>query len=769
MDDLLHDLNDAQREAVLHGDGPLLVVAGPGSGKTRVVSRRVAALVRRGVPARAILAVTFTNRAAAELRERVERLVPAQGLWVSTFHSACARILRDHAGEAGLPRAFSIYDEEDRGRLVRRILREGNVPPDQVTPGKAARRFSDWKNAGLGPAEAAKAGWGPRDEMLAKAYAAYEKALADAGAMDFDDLLLKTLRLLEATPAVARLLQARLRHVLVDEYQDTNRVQFLLARALAAGTGNLCATGDPDQSIYAWRGADIRNILEFQEHYPGARIVRLERNYRSTASILGAAGRVIRRNRERHEKDLLTDAAAGAPVRVVLFDDGDAEGDAVGAAVAAEIAAGRPASDFAVMYRVNARSRAVERALRLRRVPYQVVRGVEFFQRSEVKDLVAWLRLAANPRDAEALARVLSAPGRGAGPGSFQKVLDLAAARALPVRDALFLGAAAAGAKAGAARGLDLAATDLRALLDFPGDGVRALLEEVLARTRYREWLAKEHPEDHPERWENVEELLLGASTHDARGEEGRGLEGFLEEVALVSDQDRFDPTVPRVTLLTLHAAKGLEFPSVFLVGCEEGVLPHARALEDPAAMEEERRLFFVGMTRARRALWVSGGWRPSGWTGGAQGPSRFLEETLGPGVEREDRSSSSAGAAPGRSPGFERDADPFDLDFGGGPPARRGFGRRTPAPGRGAPDAFQGVDAAPPEEPSIPARAGAPAPASHIRVGARVRHDRFGSGYVRAVEARGASVQATVQFLRAGTKVLDLAFARLDPAEGGP
>ncbi|NUN53460.1 MAG: UvrD-helicase domain-containing protein, partial [Planctomycetaceae bacterium] len=405
MDDLLADLNDAQRRAVTHGEGPLLIVAGPGSGKTRVVSRRVAWLLRQGARPREILAVTFTNKAAAELKERVQRIVPAGGLWVATFHSACARILRDNHAALGYSSSFTIYDEEDRRRTAGRVLRELGVPSERLRPAALVKAVSAWKSAGLDPAEAAKASWGPREEELAKAYARYEQVLREAGSMDFDDLLLKTHRLLETNAEVLGAYRRRLRFVLVDEYQDTNRIQFLLARALASGSRNLCATGDPDQSIYGWRGADIRNILDFREHYPDAAVVRLESNYRSTRRILDAAGRLISRNRERHEKDLLTDAPAGDEVRVTVHDGADEEGEGVAAEIAELLSGGMAASDVAVLYRVNSRSRAVELALRRRGIPYQVLRGVEFFQRAEVKDLVAWLRLLGNPRDAEALSR----------------------------------------------------------------------------------------------------------------------------------------------------------------------------------------------------------------------------------------------------------------------------------------------------------------------------------------------------------------------------
>ena len=408
MDPLLKDLNGEQARAVTHGEGPLLVVAGPGSGKTRVVSRRVAWILRQGAHPREVLAVTFTNKAAGELRERVAALVPSEGLWVSTFHAACARILRENHAAAGLPSSFTIYDEEDRRRSAARALRELGIDAARMRPRALVQAVSKWKGAGIGPEEAAKEAWRPEREETARAYARYEEILKAAGAVDFDDLLLRAERILEGDPAVRARYRDRLRWVLVDEYQDTNRLQFRIARALASGTRNLTATGDPDQSIYGWRGADLRNILDFREHYPDAAVVALERNYRSTSRVLDAASRLIGRNRDRHEKALRTDAPPGPEVAIEIHPDGDAEGEAVAEAIRRGVEGGASAGDYAVLYRVNARSRAVETALLRRRIPYQVVRGVEFYQRAEVKDLVAWLRLLANPRDAEAFGRVLA-------------------------------------------------------------------------------------------------------------------------------------------------------------------------------------------------------------------------------------------------------------------------------------------------------------------------------------------------------------------------
>ncbi len=775
MQDLLSGLNEAQREAVTHGEGPLLVAAGPGSGKTRVVTHRLAWLLRQGVGPEGLLAVTFTNRAAAEMRERVRRLVPSEGLWVSTFHSACARVLRENAEAAGLPRAFSIYDEEDRRRLLRRVLREMDLAADLFTPGALGARVSRWKNEGVLPAGAREAAWGPREEGMARAYARYEEALAGAGALDFDDLLLRAWRLLEQRPDVLARYAARLRHVLVDEYQDTNRVQFLLARALASGTRNLCAVGDPDQSIYGWRGADLRNILEFQAQFPDAKVVRLERNYRSSRRILAAADSLIRHNRARLDKTLLTDAADGEPVRVLSFPGVDREGEAVADEVRAWIDAGGSAADAAVLYRVHARSRAVERGLRARRIPYRVVRGVEFFGRAEVKDLVAWLRLLANPRDEEAAVRVLTAPGRGAGDGSVARVLEAARGRSIPARDAILLEGEACGVRGRAGKAVDAVAERLRDLLGRPAAPVLPLLREVVDSTGYLEWLREHWPDDHPERAENVEELLVAAASYDERDGGRRGLEGFLEEAALVSDQDRYDPSQPRVSLMTLHTAKGLEFPAVFIVGVEQGLVPYERPFArdddgeappggpggvpwDPA--EEERRLLFVGMTRAMRLLWLSCSLRAPRWASGPEETRRespFLDEIGSAGVRRESH------AFP------EPAGGPFGAGGRGGPRGGRGRG--------GGPFVDPPQDPAAPFDPAAPLDPIAEGPpvlprgdvpgrdAGRLREGILVRHDRFGTGRLRRLVRAGSHLKATVEF-RAGTKTLDLAFARLEPLE---
>jgi DNA helicase-2/ATP-dependent DNA helicase PcrA len=710
----------------------------------------VAWLLRHGVRPDQVLAVTFTNRAAAELKERVEALAQSRGLWVSTFHSACARILRRHADRLGYPVSFSIYDEEDRGRLASRVLREFGIGSDRISRAAAVRTISDWNSSGLSPEAARAECWSLLDEDKAKVYERYEQLLREGGAMDFDDLLIQTHRLFEGHDDVLAQYTARLRHVLVDEYQDTNRIQFLLARALASGTRNLCATGDPDQSIYKWRGADIRNILDFEEHYPDATVVRLERNYRSTANVLRTAGNLIRHNQDRRQKELLTDAASGPLVRVVTFDGADEEGDGVAKALRAWIDAGNSAADAAVFYRVNSRSRAIERSLRRFDIPYQLVRGVEFFQRAEVKDLVAWLRIIANPRDREAFARLVGAPARGAGAGSVAKVLARAEESGLSIREQLLLGPEDSAVRGKAGKALQWAGVTLRQLMDDPFTGVNPLLEEILRRTEYRAWLERKWPEDHQERWENVVELLAAAAGHDARDEENRGLEGFLEEVALVSDQDRFDPDAPRVTLMTLHTSKGLEFPSVYVVGVEEGVLPHSRSAEDPAAMEEERRLLFVGMTRARRSLWLSAGMRASGWTGGVSGPSRFLEELGTEGMERDHRETTPRavwtpdglrGPSGGRRSGqgaMRRGGAPAKTDFLGMDPPAGDF-----------------VDEMPPETVASDLDTG-------FNVGDRVHHARFGTGRVRRLEQRRSSLRATVEF-RMGVKTLDLAYARLE------
>ena len=640
---LLDKLTPAQREAVSHGGGPALVLAGPGSGKTRVITRRIAALIERGVPPWQILALTFTNKAAGEMRERVSQLVAREdgsrtGLVVSTFHSHCAAILRRFGDRIGLQAGFSIYDAGDQKDAIKASIEEAGLSNTQWTPASVLAEISDAKNA-LRDAAAylaeANDFW---SRSVAKAYKAYEDTLTRSNAVDFDDLLLKVALLLRNDAEVRDLLQNRHRWVLVDEYQDTNHAQFVIAHALAERSRNLFVVGDPDQSIYGWRGADISNILDFEEQFPGARVIPLGENFRSTAHIVSASAGLIAHNRRRKHKDLTTGLGDGLPVRLLKANDEHEEADRVADMLAERAAAGVPWRAMAVLYRMNALSRVVEDALRRRMIPSTVARGTAFYDRKEIKDAMAYLRVCANPRDEVSLRRIINTPARGIGDTSVRKIEAYAVSHGIPLISA-FAQAANAGIVSGkigkAVDGFVAMIRDFAQALDtrVPGD-LASFVSEVL-ETSGLDRLADHATVDERERVANLEELVSAAAQFrlpdddpTADGDDptapppadadlasslpalptlGDALRLWLETVSLVADADAIDPEQGSVTLMTLHAAKGLEFDTVAVIGVENGLLPHMRASsEGEDGVEEERRLLFVGMTRAERLLMVS-------------------------------------------------------------------------------------------------------------------------------------------------------------------
>ena len=704
---LLEGTNEPQALAITHGEGPLLVLAGAGSGKTRVLTRRVAWLLEeRRVPARGVLAITFTNRAAQEMKERILSLVPRDDLWISTFHSACARILRRDSAAIGLPNDFTIYDETDRAALLRAILKEKDLDPARHRPAGVASTISRWKNAMLSPADVSR-GEGLEGRSLASVFDAYERRLRDLGALDFDDLLLKAIDLLESSPETLVRYQDRFEHVLIDEFQDTNPPQYRIAKALAGTRKNLAVVGDPDQSIYSWRGADVRNLLDFERDFPGTRVVRLEQNYRSTKRILAAADAVIRRNRLRKERGLWTENPEGEFLVVLPCSDENEEAREVALQVRSLAASGRPLRDIAVFYRTNFLQRALERGLREAAIPYRVVAGVEFFERREVRDLLAYLRVLVNPKDDLAAERVAGTPPRGIGEKTLLALAEFGRAKGLSLRQTFARAADVPGLAArirSALSSLDRLLSSLEPALEGPAG--RAL-DAVLRAIEYEAFLKDLESSGGAEgvdRVENMRELLAYAHDFDRREPEG-GLRGFLAEVSLVADADDYEEEVDRVSLLTLHSAKGLEFPVVFLVGCEEGLLPHARSVDEPAALEEERRLFYVGLTRAReRVLLTYTRTRSHFGEGITSVPSRFLAEI------------------------------PAELLEGFGPPE--------------APDE---VGESPPEFDG------------GLSGGDLVEHPQFGRGRVVAVSGRGVNARAVVAFQRVGEKTLLLAYARLE------
>lgn len=610
---ILDDLNPEQRSAVTHGDGPLLILAGAGSGKTRVITSRIAWLVESGADPRSILAVTFTNKAAGEMRERVRKLLGHAGMdvWISTFHSAGVRILREHGHHLGLPPNLIIYDDADQRALLKRVIRELGFDDKVLTPRKVLSRISTEKGRGVGPDDMEVDRLDFTGERIQSVYAHYQRALRAAGAVDFGDLLMETVRLFDEVPAVLQSFQERFAHVMVDEFQDTNAVQYDLIRHLIGARGNLVVVGDDDQAIYRWRGADIRNILSFERDFPTTTVVRLERNYRSTQRILDAAHAVIRHVPNRKEKKLWTDAPAGDPIEVFQTPDEQDEARLVASTVD-RLSENYPLSEIAVFYRVNAQSRVLEDALRGARIPYLIVRGRSFYDRAEIRDLTAYLRLAVNPASDADFLRVVNTPRRGIGKTTLTRLQAFASGREGSLFAAVQSGEVIPGltkaptAKLRAFAGLVAGLNDLVEKDAPPQDIVEAALRD----SGYSDALGTDGSPEAAERLENLNEMVSAATQ---RADEGKSLLDFLDEMALTADADTRAPDDgQRVNLMTLHAAKGLEFDAVIITGMEERTFPHARAFldegyaEDLEEMSEERRLCYVGFTRARKSLLLS-------------------------------------------------------------------------------------------------------------------------------------------------------------------
>jgi DNA helicase-2/ATP-dependent DNA helicase PcrA len=715
LERLLDDLNPAQREAVTSGEGPLLVLAGAGSGKTRVIAYRIAWLTGvQGLSPRNLLAVTFTNKAAEEMARRVDNLLLPAGLkapLIATFHSACVRILRQHGENIGLPRSFTIYDEDDRQALVKECMKEGELADRQFTPSAAVHRLSYWKNQMTSVPEALRDARGPWEQKAALVYSRYEKRLKEMGAVDFDDLLLLVVRLLSEVPEALAWYRGLWRHMLVDEYQDTNRAQYRIIRLLTGEHRNICVVGDPDQSVYRWRGADIRNILDFENDYPGTKVVRLEQNYRSTQRILSLAAEVIANNVQRKDKTLWTENPEGDKARLYRAWDEHEEANFVAQSILMLRGEGVPGEGVAVFYRTNAQSRVLEDALRRARISYVIVGGMRFYERKEIKDTLAYLKLMINPSDDIAFRRAIQTPARGIGATTLARLDEVAARAAKPLL------AVAADPP------IDLRGKPRKTLEDFAamiarlGAQRRSLpppqfMDVVLKESGYREALKLERSPEAEARLENLEELI-GAAEDYTHSQPEPTLEGFLDSVALLSDVDELKDQVSRVTLMTLHSAKGLEFPVVFLTGMEEGVFPHARSMHEQEEIEEERRLCYVGLTRARERLYLTYAVhrRVHGYDGGE--PSRFLREMP--------------------------EEQILALNVRSEPPEM-------------IRDAVAHAAAAAVSQEDLP-----------FTVGARVRHARWGEGMVVGVEKEGADIIVTVRFASVGRKRLSLQYAHLE------
>lgn len=715
---ILEGLNDAQRAAVMHGDGAVLILAGPGSGKTRVITHRIAHLVldERVAPWR-ILAVTFTNKAAKEMRERAAKILgeDAGSLHMGTFHSQCARWLRIDGKEIGVSPDFAIYDDGDQVGVMKRVLEELHVDVRRFGPRGILSAISNAKSEMIVPDEFARTARDYYGEVVARAYVKYEEALAKASALDFDDLLVSAVRMLQESPAMLEKYAGRYRHVLVDEFQDTNPVQYALARQLASVHGNITVVGDPDQGIYSWRSADIRNVQYFERDFPDCTIYLLEQNYRSTPAILAAADAVIGKNPNRHERTLWTDREGGDLVTTYEAYSDEEEGEFVASEIARLVTAGRQFADVAVMYRTNAQSRALEDALIRHRVPYRLIGGVRFYQRREVKDLLAYLRLAHNPLDEASLLRVINVPGRGIGDRSIERLREHAAETSGTMWSACQAVAAGGIAgivarSAGAIQGFVHAIERLRAARERP---LPELLDDVLNATGYVRYLQDGEP-DAEERLENVLELRNVMGEYEEVAGVGSDLATFLQDVALIADVDELREGSSAATLITLHAAKGLEYPVVFLVGLEEGVLPHIRSFDDPSQMQEERRLAYVGITRAMDLLYLTRSYRRFSFGGhAANPPSRFLAD----------------------------------------------IPKSVTRPYGSTPRSYLEAASAPPAE-ELPL-----AQDALWNAGDRVAHPKFGVGSVVSAHVNGGDVELVVSFESAGVRRLLQSYAKLVPA----
>ncbi|HVC21402.1 MAG TPA: UvrD-helicase domain-containing protein [Vicinamibacterales bacterium] len=757
--DFLESLNQEQREAVLHVDGPLLILAGAGSGKTRVIAHRIAYLVAGGhAGPDEVLAVTFTNKAAGEMRGRVEGLLghDCSRMWISTFHALCARLLRREGPAIGLSRDFVIYDSTDQLAVVKQALRQLNIDDSFIPPRAALSRISQAKNRMEAPEAMVSSGWNRRDEQIANIYRFYRQALRDSNALDFDDLLLSCVELFEQVEPVRRRYSSQFRFIMVDEYQDTNRPQYLLVRRLAEVHRNVCVVGDPDQSIYKWRGADLRNILDFEQDFPETMVVRLERNYRSTQIILDAASAVIGRNRHRKEKRLWTDRTGGAKITYFRGTDELAEADFI-TRTARQTLAGDRDTSLAVLYRTNAQSRTIEDALMREGLAYRVVGGVRFYERKEIKDALSYLKLIINPHDDVSLRRVINVPTRGIGKGVMEALEAAEPAGGAPADLPPLLAAGlqpspnAASLWSRLVHGLERrtftgrAQASLSVFRDLLAglaelatrEPVAATLEHTLDRTGYIKDLRDERTEEADERLGNLMELVSAAREYEVR-EPDASIGGFVDRLSLLSEADEeAGAKDARVWLMTLHSAKGLEFPTVVMAGLEERLFPHARASDDEEELEEERRLCYVGMTRARSRLVLTGAARRRIF-GEYQStePSRFIGEVPADLLEYAETSY----AGPYQSSLTPYAARPERPSRG----SRSGREEAVHAPSYAYED----------EDQSAPA----------LRPGALVRHPLFGVGTVLSIEPLDDDAKLVVRFDGVGRKTLRARYARLEP-----
>lgn len=759
-------LNEPQREAVYHTDGPLLILAGAGSGKTRVLTHRIAYLIgERGVNPWNILAITFTNKAAEEMRQRVDNLVGfgAESVWVSTFHSACVRILRRFIDRLGYENHFTIYDTDDQKTLIKEVCRKVDVDTKVFKERSLLSAISSAKNEMILPDEFELNAGGDFAKMkIAKVYREYEAQMRANNALDFDDLLVKTVQLLQTQPDVLESYQERFRYIMVDEYQDTNTVQFQLVSLLAGKYKNLCVVGDDDQSIYKFRGANIRNILDFEHEYPDAKVIKLEQNYRSTGNILNAANSVIANNRGRKEKSLWTENGEGELIRLRQFDTAFDEADFIGEDIKSAVRQGGSYNDSAVLYRTNAQSRLLEEKFIAMNIPYKIVGGVNFYARREIKDLLAYLKTIDNGRDDVAVRRIINVPKRGIGLTTINRIQESATERGIGFYEALLAPELIAGVGRSATK-LDSFAALIEYFKTLAEEmNITDLLQEVIEKTGYIESLENEDKEEAKTRKENIDELISKAATYEEScqdKDEKATLSGFLEEVALVADIDSLDEDQEYVVLMTLHSAKGLEFPRVYLAGMEDGLFPGYMSINagDREELEEERRLCYVGITRAEQELTLTSARRRMVHGETQYNPmSRFVKEIPRELLDTGNKKFTQETEMPAQQNTYARAREAFRAQAFAG-----ALGGMTPAKNQGVGKPLTGSQALASLQKGSQLAAGGNGPLGY-EVGDRVRHVKFGEGTVTDIKEGGRDHEVTIEFDSVGTRKMFAKFAKL-------
>ena len=759
-------LNEPQREAVYHTDGPLLILAGAGSGKTRVLTHRIAYLIgERGVNPWNILAITFTNKAAEEMRQRVDNLVGfgAESVWVSTFHSACVRILRRFIDRLGYENHFTIYDTDDQKTLIKEVCRKVDVDTKVFKERSLLSAISSAKNEMILPDEFELNAGGDFAKMkIAKVYREYEAQMRANNALDFDDLLVKTVQLLQTQPDVLESYQERFRYIMVDEYQDTNTVQFQLVSLLAGKYKNLCVVGDDDQSIYKFRGANIRNILDFEHEFPDAKVIKLEQNYRSTGNILNAANSVIANNRGRKEKSLWTENGEGELIRLRQFDTAFDEADFIGEDIKSAVRQGGSYNDSAVLYRTNAQSRLLEEKFIAMNIPYKIVGGVNFYARREIKDLLAYLKTIDNGRDDVAVRRIINVPKRGIGLTTINRIQESATERGIDFYEALLAPGLIAGVGRSATK-LDSFAALIEYFKTLAEEmNITDLLQEVIEKTGYIESLENEDKEEAKTRKENIDELISKAATYEEScqdKDEKATLSGFLEEVALVADIDSLDEDQEYVVLMTLHSAKGLEFPRVYLAGMEDGLFPGYMSINagDREELEEERRLCYVGITRAEQELTLTSARRRMVHGETQYNPmSRFVKEIPRELLDTGNKKFTQETEMPAQQNTYARAREAFRAQAFAG-----ALGGMTPAKNQGVGKPLTGSQALASLQKGSQLAAGGNGPLGY-EVGDRVRHVKFGEGTVTDIKEGGRDHEVTIEFDSVGTRRMFAKFAKL-------